>query len=255
MPAYFPIWSKKVDTEGRGIEKPRYYTLSPDPKHASVAILEAHELKSTDGVKLPFNQPSGSQSPALGPLIKRTPPTKAKPAGPTVKIQQTTLRAFKEIGDAGQPWSDYFRSAHDCWSRPKLRLNNEEADAESGALQAAIEHIDEKRTVLVAYRTPEGKLPGDVPEYVRYLQEVLAATKYATGAVPVVQDKTCTLCGRPEVAVYPNALRGAGINLANLDRDGAFSALDVQAAWKSYALCIGCADLLYVYWNHLAVIT
>ena len=54
------------------------------------------------------------------------------------------------------------------------------------------------------------------------------------------------------MTVYPNALRGAGINLANLDRDGAFPGLDPSAAWKGFALCVGCADLLYVYWNHIA---
>ena len=47
-------------------------------------------------------------------------------------------------------------------------------------------------------------------------------------------------------------LRGAGINFLNLDRDGAFAGIDPQSAWKSFALCFGCADLLYVYWNHVA---
>src|SRR5262249_23583631 len=60
------------------------------------------------------------------------------------------------------------------------------------------------------------------------------------------------LCGGRSVVVYPNAIKGAGVNLANLDRDGAFPGLDVQAAWKYYALCVGCADLLYVYWYHVA---
>jgi CRISPR-associated protein Csh1 len=91
-----------------------------------------------------------------------------------------------------------------------------------------------------------------VPEYVDYLQQVLARTKYATGQVPAREGQTCSLCGAGPTTVYPNALRGAGINLANLDRDGAFPGLDPSAAWKGFGLCVGCADLLYVYWNHVA---
>src|SRR5262249_31462270 len=76
--------------------------------------------------------------------------------------------------------------------------------------------------------------------------------EYATKEVQPCPNKTCSLCGRDSLPVYPNALRGAGINLANLDRDGAFPGLEPSAAWKGFALCVGCADLLYVYWNHVA---
>src|SRR5262249_9501686 len=140
----------------------------------------------------------------------------------------------------------------ECWSRPKVRFAGRDVAAGGGAFQKAVELIDEKRTVLLAYREPDGKLPGEVQEYVAYLQQTLAATKYSTGSVPPVPAKACALCGQSPVVVYPNALKGAGINLANVDRDGAYPGLDVQAAWKSYGLCVGCADLLYVYRHHVA---
>ena len=57
--------------------------------------------------------------------------------------------------------------------------------------RSAIERIDEKRTVLLAYRTADGRLPGEVPEYTEYLQKVLAESKYTTGANPVVKDQCC----------------------------------------------------------------
>ncbi len=248
----FPFLVEDVEDEGKGKEKLRYYTLSADPNDDMVAVLEAHEMKAADAAKLPFNQASGPQSAALGPLIKRTAPSKGKPAGPSVKVQTTTLKAFAEIGRQGKTWSDYFRAAHECWTRQKLRIGGREAHAPGGALQAAIGNIEEKRTVLLAFRDVRGKLPGEVSEYVDYLTDVLANTKYATGAVPAVANKTCALCGCQGVLVYPNGVKGAGINLANLDRDGAFPGLDVQACWKYYALCVGCADLLYVYWFHVA---
>src|SRR5262249_53356385 len=155
-------------------------------------------------------------------LIKRTPASKGKPPGPSIKTQQTTLKAFQTIAGQGQPWSNYFRAAHECWSRPKVRFAGRDVAAGGGAFQKAVELIDEKRAVLLAYREPDGKLPGEVQEYVAYLQQTLAATKYSTGSVPPVPAKACALCGQSPVVVYPNALKGAGINLANVDRDGAY---------------------------------
>src|SRR5262249_7296620 len=110
----------------------------------------------------------------------------------------------------------------------------------------------EKRTVLLAFQDAADRLPGEIPEYVDYLQNVLARTKYATGQNSPCSDSTCALCGENPVTIFPNALRGAGINLGNLDRDGAFPGVDSTAAWKGYSLCIACADLLYVYCHHVA---
>ena len=84
------------------------------------------------------------------------------------------------------------------------------------------------------------------------MQEVLSSTKYATGQNLAQPKSSCALCGAGPTTVYPNALRGAGINLANLDRDGAFPGINSADAWKGYSLCVACADLLYVYWNHVA---
>jgi CRISPR-associated protein Csh1 len=169
-----------------------------------------------------------------------------------VKIQDTTLGAFQEIGKGGHSWSPYFREAHACLRRKSLRFQESERKDDAGAFRAAIAAIDEKRTVLLAFQDAVGRLPGEVPEYVEYLQDVLARTKYATGQNGPCSDRSCALCGESATTIYPNALRGAGINLSNLDRDGAFPGVDPAAAWKGYSLCVACADLLYVYWNHVA---
>lgn len=242
----FPKLVEDVEQEGSK-DKQRYYTLRTDPKRPDTAVLEVHEFKEGDGGRLPFNQPSGSQAAALGPVIKRSAPSKVKEAGPSVKIQETTLAAFDKIAGVGAPWSDYFRAARACFLLPKLDVEGKVVDAAGGALRTAIKLIEEKRTVLIAYQDAKGRLPGEVPAYVDYLQGVLAETKYATGE----QGKTCCLCGASPVTVHPNALRGAGFNLANLDREGAFPGLSSSAAWKGFALCVACADLLYVYCNHV----
>ncbi|HWG46899.1 MAG TPA: TM1802 family CRISPR-associated protein [Gemmataceae bacterium] len=247
----FPKLIEDIEQEG-GKDKQRYYTLRADPQHTDIAVLQSVEFREGDSVKLPFNQASGPQAPALGPVIKRTSPSKAKDAGPTIKIQQTTLKAFGEIADAGRPWGPYFRAAQECFLRPKIEINGQVINAPGGALQVAIQLIDEKRTVLLVFQDELDRLPGQVPEYVDYLQEVLAKTKYATAQIPACEGKTCALCGHGPVKVYPKAPNGAGINLANLDREGAFPGLDSSAAWKGFSLCVSCADLLYVYCKHVA---
>jgi CRISPR-associated protein Csh1 len=248
------LFSKLVEDVEQEVrkDKQRYYTLHADTERVEVSVLSGHEFKGGDAGRLPFNQPSGSQAAALGPVIKRSAPSRSKEAGPSVKIQTTTLAEFDKIAQAGQPWSPYFQAARACFLRPKIEINGEVINAPGGAFLAAISRIDEKRTVLLAFQDERGRLPGEVPEYVEYLQGVLSRTKYATGAISPCEGKACSLCGRQSVTVYPNALRGAGINLANLDRDGAFPGLDPSAAWKGFGLCVGCADLLYIYWNHVA---
>ena len=143
----------------------RYYSVQPDPNNSDVAILAVHEFKLGDGDRLPFNQGSGSQAAALGPLIKRTWKAKTKEAGPSPKIQSTTLIAFKEIAAEGKPWSPYFERALECWQRPNLQIamTGEKMKAPDGALRKAIETINEKKTVFLAYLEPDGRFPGQFP--------------------------------------------------------------------------------------------
>ena len=229
----------------------KFYTLTPSKSDASVAILESHDLKESHRVRLPFNQPTGSQSAALGPVIKRT--FANKKCGPSKKIQDTTLAVFAAIAAGNDLWSPYFAEAHDCFTRPKLHnaMTGAIIDSKDGALREAIAAIPEKRTVLLCYKTPAGELPGNVHAYQAYLMDVLATTKYTTAKAPEVVDQRCALCGTP-AAVLPNAIKGAGINLANIDREGAFPGMDVEEAWKHFSLCGACADLLYVYSFHFS---
>ena len=49
---------------------------------------------------------------------------------------------------------------------------------------------------------------------------------------------------------FPKCSTGADINISNVDRVGAFPGIDIAQAWKGYALCNACADLLYIYKSH-----
>ena len=69
----------------RGSLSPNYYVLRADADE-DVAVLEQRERKDGDELRLPFVQSTGSQSGALGPVIKRTYAT-GKGPGPSPKIR------------------------------------------------------------------------------------------------------------------------------------------------------------------------
>jgi len=113
-----------------------------------------------------------------------------------------------------------------------------------------VREINERQTCFLSVLDPEGRLPGDVDEYIAYLQHVLAAEKYSTIKLPPIEGGICALSGM-RGTVYPNALAGAGLNISNVDRLGVFPGLDEADAWKKFALSAEIADLLFVYSFHV----
>lgn len=233
------------------------YVIEPEPNDPKVASLSSREMTSQLAPSLPFTRPSGPQGAQIGPVLKRS-YSKQKGPGPSTKILRTTLDSFHEIAQSGKPWSGYFQEILDLLERPKLRLPDRSElawrDKEfSSMLDAAINSIGEKKaTVLLTVADNKGKLPGQRHEYLDYLmKEKLAGDRYVTVAAPAQEAARCALCGTDGVTVYPNAVKGAGINLGNVDREGAFPGVDLANAWKGFALCGDCADLLYIYKYHV----
>lgn len=236
----------------------RVYVLMPDAEDVNLVHLEAEDFTFEKQKKIPFVKPSGSQSAAVGPVIKRTFKAKEKEAGPSSKIIKTTKEYFETIAKSDKPWGNYFKDIVSILNRSTLRLPSgktihigTEKDYPS-ILDAAINEINEKATVYLTVANNTGKWPGECPEYLLYLSEELANIKYVTQATPISKNQKCPLCGSEGISVCPNAVKGAGINISNADRVGAFPGVTALNAWKSFALCIDCADLLYVYKNHVA---
>ncbi len=225
-----------------------YYVIYPDEFDDNIAILEQRVFKEGVSNKLPFVQSTGSQSPALGPVIKRS-YSKAKGAGPSGKILNSTLKAFAKIAENEKPWSDYFSYAHQLFSRPILQFGGNDFE-DKLALHSAIGLIDESKTAYLSILDIEGSLPGERQDYRMYLQEVLATEKYSTKAFAPIDGKSDSLTGET-TKVYPNGLKGAGLNLTNVDRVGVFSNIDDTNAWKKFALSAANADLLYTFSFHL----
>jgi CRISPR-associated protein Csh1 len=219
------------------------------------AILHIEEMRPEIEKFLPFVKPIGSQSAQIGPIIKRT-FDKKKKAGPSEKIINTTMKYFENLSESKKPWSSYFRDILDILNTESIiMLDGKVIDWSkfySCMLDCVIDKIGpENKTTLITVKS-KGKFPGEILVYFDYLMnEVLAGERFLTAKIKSVPDSECGLCSSKKCEVYPNALKGAGINLTNIDRVGRFSELSLSNAWKSYALCRNCANLLYVYKNHV----
>jgi len=226
-------------------------------KDGDAASLHAEEMRHEIRSYLPFVKPPGSQGAQIGPVIKRT-YTKQKGASPSKKILNTTMNAFRDIAGSGQSWSSYFQEIVSILDAQNINVPDEgpidwRAEGYDSMLECVVGKIGPMTgTVIVAVKDASGKWPGERQEYVRYLMdEKLAGERYLVGKTTPKENAVCPLCGGENVAIYSNALKGSGLNLLNMDRVGVFPNIDPGQAWKSYALCVECADLLYIYKNHV----
>ncbi len=238
---------------GEDIEK--IYILEKDTDQDTLR-LSLEEMTEEKARWLPFIRPSGSQGAQIGPVIKRS-YSKTGGPGPSAKILKTTMESFEEIAGDNELWSPYFNEIVKLLARKKLKLPDSsiiewEKVGYENLLITAVDKIgEEKQTVFLTIKDNNEKLPGQRSEYLTYLMtEKLAGSRYITVNTPAADNQTCPLCGASNVTVFPNSLKGAGINISNVDRAGVFPNIDTAQAWKGYALCNACADLLYIYKFH-----
>ncbi len=230
-----------------------YVLVSTDTAYeVRMEVFEVGSEKA-DPKHLPFVKPSGPNSSAIGPLIKRSYDPK-KGCSPKPKTLKTTLKKFQKQAETHSPWQAYFQDIVQILSNAKVLYFNDKAYqiAENHSLlETAVAAIPEKETVFLTVTDTQGQLPGQRQEYWDYLKQELANRKYITDKTPVHENSICPLCEQQEITIYPNAVKGAGINIGNPDRAGAFAGINKENAWKNYGLCIDCADLLYIFKNHI----
>lgn len=244
---FFPFL---VEPSGK-IEK--FYSLSQSPDDEDAALLESADLGSLGenaASFLPFNKPSGPRSPQIGPVIKRS-YSKQKGAGPTLQIITSTLNNFEKFSTSENEWAGYFQDCYQVFSHKKLYYAGEPHECKHNAFHTAVEIIPESKPVFLTFKSPNG-LPGQISEYKNYLATMLdGEKKYALAKAKPVDLERCPCCGQENVKGFASGLSKAGINIFNIDREGAFPGLTNQNAHLSYAICEHCADLLYVYKFHV----
>jgi len=234
----------------------KVYTISPDIHDSELVHLTVSELTEEKRNLFPFVKPSGSQSGQLGPVIKRS--YTGNKAGPSPKIIKTTYDDWKGYSTSDDISTAYYEDILNILSRRKINFLNKETlewhEKSKTLLDFVIFELGkEESTVLITVKDTNGRYPGEIPEYLKHLMNILRPSKYETTSAPGVEGGTCCLCEAKDVMIFPNGLKGAGINFGNVDREGAFSNLSVSNSWKNFALCGGCADLLYIYKNHAIV--
>jgi len=203
------------------------FVIEPDQQESNIVNLLSQDMLPETASQLPFMRPSGSQSAQVGPVIKRS-YSKQKGSGPSPKIIKTTIESFRGIAQAGEPWSPYFKEILSCLlERPLLRLPDQSivnwVDEDfSSILEAAISLIGEKnQTVFLSVADGQGKLPGQRREYMDYLMfEKLGGARYTTDKISAQLNSCCSLCGVSNVTIYPNAIKGGGINIGNMSLVG-----------------------------------
>jgi CRISPR-associated protein Csh1 len=231
----------------------KVYILYTDKTDSNLVNMDVEDMTEQKARKLPFKQ---YRARAIGPVIKRS---KAKSGiSPNTTTQRATLKYFKKVGQSSVPWALYFKEISEILDRPNIKalygnvIETGEDKKWPNIYSAALDLIpSEKGTVMVTVADKENRWPGERFEYLNYLANELSTIKYCTGDAPAQNNQTCPLCGASGVTVFPNALKGAGINLSNVDREGAFPGIDITQAWKRYPLCGACADLLYIYKFHV----
>lgn len=231
---------------------PRVYLLQNMSSQSGAVKMWMEDVDVAKARRLPFVM---SRVAAVGPVMKRTRKADGT-TGPTLNTQSLTEKSFAERGQDQSSWGSYFKEIHEILFRSHTLIFSDKShlvgagQTDPHVLAAAIRLIPDKGTVFLSVLDKAGRWPGDCPEYHAYLAQTLADIKYVTRAAAAHGTANCPLCGAAGVTVYPN-LRGTGLNFANMDRSGAFPGLDTGEAWKGYGLCLNCADLLYVFKNHL----
>ncbi|CDH46483.1 TM1802 family CRISPR-associated protein [Candidatus Contendibacter odensensis] len=228
----------------------RVYLLQTVSDQPGAVKMWMEDVDAAKARRLPFVM---SRVAAIGPVMKRR-KVDGLPS-PTLNTQALTEKSFAEHGQDQSLWGAYFKEMHKILFRSHTLIFSDKSylvgagQTDPHVLAAAIRLIPEKGTVFLSVLDEAERWPGDCSEYHAYLAQILA-DKYVTGAAAAHGPADCPLCGATGVTLYPN-LRGTGINFANVDRAGAFPGLDTGSAWKGYGLCLDCADLLYVFKNHL----
>ena len=241
----------------KGDKIERVYILRPDEKEEDLVRMEVRDVGEEIQRYLPFKQ---YRVKAIGPVIKRTAKGKGE-FGPEPTTQRLTLDYFEELSMSESPWKNYFSDIVSILGRSRLDIlgtkiiTTGKGKEYSNLYSAAISLIPEtKGTVFLTVTDNKGRLPGQRKEYLEYLESELASLKYSIQSNPssIVTGKTCPLCGKEDTTLYANAVKGAGFNIGNADRDGAFPGVSSATVWKAFALCIDCADLLYLYKFHIS---
>ena len=227
-------------------------------------MLRHQQLQAGQSWRLPFVKVAPNAA-YLVPVFKIERTTGGKESK-----RQTTLEHFRQVAKSEDPAAEYFAEANLVLEAHRFIAESRGGPEQevSQAYAAAVAEIvraegtrsmkkgeaGEKATPLLVVATdPAGNVwPGDDGRLVEWLlgsPERLSIYGEAEDDLP--PTVVCPLCSGPG-PLYSNALAGAGLNVVNGAFRGSFPEMSEERAWQRFAVCSSCADLLYVYRNHVA---
>jgi CRISPR-associated protein Csh1 len=194
--------------------------------------------------------------PYLHPVFKVEP----KKGGAKSK-RKFTLKRFRRFSKSQEPVAHYFKEVRRVLlSRRLVKPGGQGSDRVLNAYTGSIDYIvahgkefKEQTPLLIIILDSEGDTwPGDEPLFVGWLlNSPERLTIYGPPTPATHPAASCSLCGQ-RGPLYANALPGAGLNFVNGAFRGSFPELREDRAWQRFAICSECADLIYVYKNHVA---
>ena len=265
VPIDLTLWFEKYSEENPGkiisylvetVEDGKQVILfEPDIYNDDLINVSLTEVKN-DSYKYPFVKPSSGNSPQIGPVLKLGYNSSTREYSPKPKIMKLTENKWCKISKSDKQYSFYFNGIISLLKRKYVNILDKDSinwkeSKYSNPIDCFVdkEGVNYKNSLIVIKAMDV--MPGESEQYIQYLQENLIDEKYVVKKIDRKNSGQCSLCFVENVEVFPNGVKGAGINLGNVDREGAFSGLTLSDAWKGFSICSTCADLLYVYKNHV----
>jgi len=234
-------------------EDKKIVLFTPDSNDNDLINVTLTEVKN-DSNKYPYIKGS-SRGAQIGPVIKIG-IDKGRKISPKPSITELTLKTWSEIAVSSKKYSKYFQNISIVMSRNKINvLDKYVTEWSYNGYHNPIDCFLDKEgknyiNYLLVIKDTEGMCPGESTLYSEYLQDI-NHSMYTTKKAVQQENCICSLCQKKNVIIFSNGVKGAGINISNVDRDGAFSNLDINNAWKNFGICKTCADLLFIYKNHV----
>jgi CRISPR-associated protein Csh1 len=162
------------------------------------------------------------------------------------KLKKTVERLTKESKDK-QNVEDWVQNVVKIYTSEEIEIGelDKEGKLEKKPFFETVEWAKKNKKINVFSVKINGKYNAKIPELLDFALTNKPRT-YQTDKVKSIKSSgiKCSLC-YTETELFPNALSGVGLNIANVDKPGFFPGVASENAGKAFPICAPCAEALY----------